>query len=249
MSATHQPLSMRPLGQNNSQISTPRLSKKLTKVTASADSTGLENDGNGPTIPKHHHSVKKLQTASVVKRNLRERTRVRGVNDGFGNLKKHVPDLKNKSSKVETLRGAIDYIKRLKELLGEDISELCTPVSPSSELKFEDDDDSSSNVSDLQESHFSTTSPSPITSSSVSVKTERSTDIVNVINPMVYSLPYPEQIVSWPALAPLSPPLSMSSISPPSLSSLTPIHPEKLPSMSVTATSWWPSEPKQGFQS
>jgi len=243
MSVTHQPLSMRPLGQNNSQISAPRLSKKLSKVTASADSTGLENDGSAPTLPKHHHSVKKLQTASVVKRNLRERTRVRGVNDGFGKLKQHVPDLKNKSSKVETLRGAIDYIKRLKELLGEDISDLCTPVSPSSELKFEDDDDSSSNVSDLQESHFSSTSPTSTSSSSAIVKTERS-DVG--INPMVYSLPYPDHVmVSWPSL---SPSLSMSSISPPSLSTLTPIHPEKLPSMSVTAPSWWP-EQKQGFQS
>ena len=263
MSVTHQPLSMRPLGQNNSQISAPRLSKKLSKVTASADSTGLENDGSAPTLPKHHHSVKKLQTASVVKRNLRERTRVRGVNDGFGKLKQHVPDLKNKSSKVETLRGAIDYIKRLKELLGEDISDLCTPVSPSSELKFEDDDgkllisqiifrtniiififsDSSSNVSDLQESHFSSTSPTSTSSSSAIVKTERS-DVG--INPMVYSLPYPDHVmVSWPSL---SPSLSMSSVSPPSLSTLTPIHPEKLPSMSVTAPSWWP-EQKQGFQS
>ena len=142
MSVTHQPLSMRPLGQNNSQIVTPRqATKKLSKVTASADSTGLENDTNAPVLPKHHHSVKKLQTASVVKRNHRERTRVKGVNDGFGNLKKHVPDLKSKSSKVETLRGAIDYIKKLKEILGEDISDFTNNTS-CAEIKdvFEDDD-------------------------------------------------------------------------------------------------------------
>ena len=86
-------------------------------------------------IVKHHHSVKKPQTASVAKRNLRERTRVRGVNDGFGILKLHVPALKSKSSKVETLRGAIEYIKRLKELLGEDIE-----IASLASIKFEGDD-------------------------------------------------------------------------------------------------------------
>ena len=153
MSAIHQPLSMRPLGQNNSQIGGPnnRQAKKLPKVTAcSADSTGLENGGSNNSealmVKKpHHHSVKKLQTATVVKRNLRERTRVRGVNDGFGNLKLHVPNLKSKSSKVETLRGAIDYIKRLKEMLGEDISDIVSPGTPSRECKFEDDDGKSFN--------------------------------------------------------------------------------------------------------
>ena len=33
------------------------------KVTARADSTGLENDQS--QIVKHHHSVKKMQTPSV----------------------------------------------------------------------------------------------------------------------------------------------------------------------------------------
>ena len=133
---------MRPLGQNNSQQPQPgggKIKRSLgSKVTASADSTGLENDGC--PLVKHHHSVKKQQTASVVKRNLRERTRVRGVNDGFGNLKLHVPDLKNKCSKVETLRGAIDYIKKLKELLGEEMEGLSTAPSTPGVFKFEDDD-------------------------------------------------------------------------------------------------------------
>ena len=48
-----------------------------------------------------------------------------------------MPDLKSKSSKVETLRGAIDYIRRLKELLGEDVADLCTPVP---KIELEDDD-------------------------------------------------------------------------------------------------------------
>ena len=132
-----QPLSMRPLCQNNSQ--TPGSSGQQTTVnkgvqlTACADSTGVENAKN--LTVKHHHSVKKPQTASVSKRNLRERTRVSGVNDGFGKLKLHVPDLKNKSSKVETLRGAIEYIQRLKELLGEDIDN-----ASHASIKLEEDD-------------------------------------------------------------------------------------------------------------
>jgi len=111
-SVSHQPLSMRPLGQNNSQQPGSLKAgpgKRAAKVTARADSTGAENTEG---LVKHHHSVKKAQTASVVKRNLRERTRVQGVNQGFGKLKQYVPDLKSKSSKVETLRGAIDYIRR-----------------------------------------------------------------------------------------------------------------------------------------
>ena len=132
-----QPLTVRPLRQNNSQIPVSGdqkiMSKKCGKVTANADSTGVENEMN--MILKHHHSVKKTQTASVAKRNLRERTRVRGVNDGFGKLKMYVPDMKTKSSRVETLKGAIDYIKKLKELLGEEIED---PSMKS--IKFKDDD-------------------------------------------------------------------------------------------------------------
>ena len=109
--------------------------------------------------------------------------------------------------------------------------------------------DSSSNISDLPDSQFSSPSTptfsSPQSSSStpsLNIKTERSPD---VINPMVYSLPYSDQLVSWPPLTPVSPPLI---VSPSALSSLTPIHPEKLPSMSVTAPSWWP-EANKSYQS
>ena len=56
------------------------------------------------------------------------------MNDGFGKLKMYVPDMKTKSSKVETLRGAIDYIKKLKELLGEELED-----TSMKSIKFEDD--------------------------------------------------------------------------------------------------------------
>ena len=55
----------------------------------------------------------------VAKRNARERRRVETVNNAFLRLRRHVPfDSKHKRlSKVKTLRYAIDYIKRLTELI------------------------------------------------------------------------------------------------------------------------------------
>ena len=67
INVTQQPLSMRPLGQNNRQTPGPEGQKITTKmgIKAKADSTNVENS----MIIKHHHSVKKSQTASVAKRN------------------------------------------------------------------------------------------------------------------------------------------------------------------------------------
>lgn len=58
----------------------------------------------------------------IRRRNERERERVRCVNEGYIRLKEHLP-IENKDkriSKVETLRGAIKYIKHLQKLLGKD---------------------------------------------------------------------------------------------------------------------------------
>ncbi|KAG6450750.1 uncharacterized protein LOC115443959 [Manduca sexta] len=68
---------------------------------------------------------------AVVRRNARERNRVRQVNDGFAALRKHIPDEvaaafesansnrgpNKKLSKVETLRMAVEYIRNLESLL------------------------------------------------------------------------------------------------------------------------------------
>ncbi|KAM8974692.1 achaete-scute homolog 4-like [Pelodytes ibericus] len=60
-----------------------------------------------------------LEPAFIRKRNERERQRVRCVNDGYAQLRQHLPqDMAEKRlSKVETLRAAISYIKRLQGLL------------------------------------------------------------------------------------------------------------------------------------
>ncbi|KAH8373906.1 hypothetical protein KR200_001514 [Drosophila serrata] len=72
---------------------------------------------------------------SVVRRNARERNRVKQVNNGFSQLRQHIPvaviaDLSNgrrgigpgankKLSKVSTLKMAVEYIRRLQKLIDE----------------------------------------------------------------------------------------------------------------------------------
>jgi len=80
----------------------------------------------------------------ISKRNERERSRVRNVNDAFENLKNSLPldvdKLTKRMSKVEILRSAISYIRDLEDILGckqqqqqERQSEMsAAPVSPSS---------------------------------------------------------------------------------------------------------------------
>lgn len=57
----------------------------------------------------------------AARRNERERNRVKQVNMGFSTLRQRVPDgIKNKKmSKVETLRSAVEYIKKLQKMLNE----------------------------------------------------------------------------------------------------------------------------------
>ena len=72
----------------------------------------------GKTTYKHvPHSEKPPHL--VARRNARERRRVETVNNAFLRLRRHVPtDTKHKRlSKVKTLRNAIDYIKRLTDMI------------------------------------------------------------------------------------------------------------------------------------
>lgn len=82
-------------------------------------SKGASKDATGNRTPP---------PPAVARRNARERNRVKQVNNGFANLRQHIPNSiaatfesgKNgnkKLSKVETLRMAVEYIKSLEELL------------------------------------------------------------------------------------------------------------------------------------
>ena len=68
-------------------------------------------------------SIPITKTKQMGRRNARERNRVRYLNMTFEHLRQHLPQKTNskgkakKMSKVDTLRGAIDYIRGLQELL------------------------------------------------------------------------------------------------------------------------------------
>jgi achaete-scute complex protein len=93
------------------------------------------------------------QPVAVARRNARERNRVKQVNNGFANLRQHIPSFiaaafegntrggSKKLSKVETLRMAVEYIRSLEDLLA-------------------DDGTSETNISNSSVSSFSSPSPS-----------------------------------------------------------------------------------------
>lgn len=96
-----------------------------------SDSSSLEDDE--PLQQQQHQETMLIGGASVVRRNARERNRVKQVNNGFSQLRQHIPvaiiaDLSNgrrgigpgankKLSKVSTLRMAVEYIRRLQRLI------------------------------------------------------------------------------------------------------------------------------------
>lgn len=70
----------------------------------------------------------------IRKRNERERIRVRNVNEGYARLRDHLPlePTEKRLSKVETLRGAIKYIKLLQNILSDTDSSSTTLLASSS---------------------------------------------------------------------------------------------------------------------
>lgn len=79
------------------------------------------------------YAVTPQQSVSIQRRNARERNRVKQVNNGFANLRQHIPAsvvtaLTNggrgphkKLSKVDTLKVAVKYIRSMQRMLEEDI--------------------------------------------------------------------------------------------------------------------------------
>nr|CAD60436.1 putative Ash protein [Archispirostreptus sp. HD-2003] len=80
------------------------------------------------------YNLPQAQPSAVSRRNERERNRVKLVNLGFATLREHVPNgSKNKKmSKVETLRSAVEYIRKLQELLDETEAGASSPYADSS---------------------------------------------------------------------------------------------------------------------
>ncbi|XP_055519055.1 achaete-scute homolog 2-like [Leucoraja erinacea] len=84
-----------------------------------ADAPGAGGEGKLATRGRRQSSP---DSVSNSRRNERERNRVKMVNLGFNNLQRHVPQggaAGKRMSKVDTLRSAVDYIRRLEVLLRE----------------------------------------------------------------------------------------------------------------------------------
>lgn len=152
-------------------------SKKVTSKRSTKNGSTSSKNEHPASVPfvKHHHSVKKPQTPSVSRRNARERNRVKQVNDGFLTLRSHIPNVKGKTSKVDTLRAAVDYIQALRRLIGEDPS--MDPDCPGPIFTSESFDDYKS----MNDSGMSSPPRSPRSGSSLSN---------GELNPMVYQLPH-----------------------------------------------------------
>lgn len=91
--------------------------------------TSTMSNSKSKKITYAHIAYATTQPASVQRRNARERNRVKQVNNGFANLRQHIPSdvittltnggrgASKKLSKVDTLRLAVEYIRRLKDVL------------------------------------------------------------------------------------------------------------------------------------
>jgi achaete-scute complex protein len=105
-------------------------------IAPAPNSSVLTSNGANQVInlPKKKYNYGAMQypatqTASVQRRNARERNRVKQVNNGFSNLRQHIPQTvitaltkggrgaSKKLSKVDTLRLAVEYIRSLKDVL------------------------------------------------------------------------------------------------------------------------------------
>jgi len=193
---------------------------------------------------KHHHSVKKFQTPSVSRRNARERNRVKQVNCGFNTLRNHIPHLKNKTSKVDTLRAAVDYIQALRRLVGEDVDGEDLGSAP--QFSFSD---SLTENSDLLDESTASNSPSPPPQQLHEEERPESRSASaqsGEINPLVYSLPpidvpFMQQRLdqSTPSISPKSDGASSSAVVDSSTASLEDDNNSKYVQLGSAGRDWW----------
>ncbi|KAM9767359.1 achaete-scute homolog 3 [Dama dama] len=106
-------------------------SENLPLLPFSSDSLIMENYGEPCAFsfpmpyPNYRRCDYAYGPAFIRKRNERERQRVKCVNEGYAQLRHHLPEeyLEKRLSKVETLRAAIKYINYLQSLLYPDEAE------------------------------------------------------------------------------------------------------------------------------
>lgn len=121
-----------------------------------------------------------VQSVSIQRRNARERNRVKAVNDGFSNLRQHIPHevvaslsaessathpgrgVNRKLSKVDTLKLTVEYIRRLQETL------MMADAVPNSSQEYFEYKPQADDALQLQSENYSpaTISPAPSTVSS-----------------------------------------------------------------------------------
>lgn len=147
--------------QQQPQTSTAslELNHQLNRVSSTITSTSKKTK-----MTYAHMAYAATQPASVQRRNARERNRVKQVNMGFNNLRQHIPSdvvtalgnagrgASKKLSKVDTLRIAVEYIRRLQGMIDESDVESLSSGS------------GSSNSSASNNSYYS---PSPVQCSSM----------------------------------------------------------------------------------
>lgn len=136
---------VRPLHQNNSVVipsGTPNhhAPKHIKPKIAGyhhhqSVASSSSSSSSSSTKSSHPYATHQPQTVSVQRRNARERNRVKQVNNGFSTLRQHIPSdvvaaLSNggrgaskKLSKVDTLKVAVEYIRRLEDLLDEVVND------------------------------------------------------------------------------------------------------------------------------
>lgn len=114
------------LNNSNNSIDSSNSFNSLSSITSNntlIDSkTNLEIN-NGDLLKSTRKKMKQNfsdQPESVKRRNLRERQRVKQLNNGYQRLRSKLPNSSKKMSKVQTLRGAANYIRLLSQILAND---------------------------------------------------------------------------------------------------------------------------------
>lgn len=188
---SHHTTNKRPIAPAPLSDHHPRTSTAMTSLDLNQQRQ-LQPKAVKPKLSFQHVVSYTAQPASVQRRNARERNRVKQVNNGFANLRQHIPSevisaltnggrgASKKLSKVDTLKLAVEYIRRLQDLLDDTENDVASTsmnsalsVANSSASSFYSTSSGGSNSSPLEHSIIPTcsetsASPAPSYTSEVS---------------------------------------------------------------------------------